>query len=164
MIKQLFLLRHAHSVDRQPGLTDHERYLSPSGIRECSVIGNELKEKKVKPDLLIASSAARANATAHLVAQLMGFDKPIVLMDDLYEASTRTFLQVLNSLDDQSTSVLCVGHNPVITYLAEYLTKEAIGDFPTCAVASIRFACTSWKEVSEGMGSIDFFIYPQLLQ
>jgi phosphohistidine phosphatase SixA len=49
-------------------------------------------------------------------------------------ASVRTFLQAVNQLKSEWEHVMMVGHNPIITYLGEYLSDEIVGDLPTGAV------------------------------
>jgi phosphohistidine phosphatase len=60
-------------------------------------------------------------------------------------------------------NVLCVAHNPAISYLAESLTKAEIGDMPPCGLAIIKFNINSWKEVSQGSGELENYIYPGML-
>ena len=88
-----------------------------------------------------------------MVAEGMKLDHPrIVLEDVLFDASVRQLLDYVNNIEDAYQSVLIVGHNPAISYLAEYLTKADIGDMAPGAVVIIRFELSSWKLVSENTG------------
>jgi phosphohistidine phosphatase len=80
--------------------------------------------------------------------------------EDIYEASARSLLNVVNNLDDSLDCIMLFGHNPSFSYLAEYLTKELIGDLPACGVLLIHFELDTWKAVSEGLGKIEKSWYP----
>jgi phosphohistidine phosphatase len=84
----------------------------------------------------------------------------IIWEEELYEASVRTFLEVINELQVEWKNVIMVGHNPTISYLAEYITGSDIGDLSTCSVVQIDFSLKSWAEVSEGNGDFIRIIEP----
>ena len=89
--------------------------------------------------------------------------KEITFSEELYEASTRTFFHFIAALDDTNKHVLCISHNPVISYVAEYLTKEEIGDMAPAGLVTIKFNIASWKEIGEGNGALENYIYPEML-
>ncbi|HYG04472.1 MAG TPA: histidine phosphatase family protein [Chryseosolibacter sp.] len=164
MSKKIHLLRHAHSVDRQPGQDDKDRFLSPTGIDEAKLIGSYLDDQQIVLDSVITSSAVRANATALLVMEEKKGNENLIITDTLYESTTRAYLECITSIHDNAQTVLLVGHNPLITYLAEYLTKNTIGDIVTCGLVTINFEIDSWKEVSEGNGILLSYVYPAMLR
>lgn len=163
MSRKLHLLRHAHSVERQQVHEDKDRFVSPAGIEEAKRIGKYLQRENVAFDAVIASSAVRAHGTALLIIKELNTLHQPVLIDTLYDSTTRAYFEVVTNLDDQWNNVLLVGHNPLITYLAEYLTRNAIGDMATCGLVTINFEIDTWKEVSEGAGSLQSYIYPAML-
>jgi phosphohistidine phosphatase len=164
MHRYLYLLRHAESKEKQVGQDDHERKLTPRGMREALLIGTYLFKEKTVIDVIISSTAERAKATAGLVVDGLKWDhKTITFSDELYEASTRTFFHFLAALDDSHKHVMCISHNPVITYVAEYLTKEEIGDMAPGSFVAIKFNIDSWNEVGEGNGELENYIYPEML-
>lgn len=164
MPKHLYLLRHGTSAEKQNGQTDKDRYLTPQGTRETLLIGQYLLKQKLTPGLVISSTAERARMTAGLIADAMRIDPDQVILDEeLFQASTRTFLELVNQLDDTHTHVMCIGHNPTISYLAEYVTKAEIGDMVPGGLAMIRFNCNSWKDAGPDKGELINYIYPQML-
>ena len=164
MPKYLYLLRHAESKEKQIGQDDHDRVLTPRGMREALLIGTYLYKEKMAIDCIISSTAERARATAGLIVDGLKWDeKKILYSDELYEASTRTFFHFLTSLDDTHKHIMCISHNPVISYLAEALTKEEIGDMAPGSVAIIKFNIASWAEVAEGNGELENYVYPEML-
>lgn len=164
MAKFLYLLRHSQSADKQPGQPDKERELTPSGIKEALLIGAFLNKENISFDIIFTSTASRARATAQLVTDTVKLDPEKMLADEeLFNASVRTFFEFVCRFDDEINSVMCVGHNPVISYLAEYLTKSEIGDMTTGGLAMIKFNIASWNEVSEGNGELIRYIAPAML-
>ncbi len=158
----LYLLRHAQSADKQIGQSDHDRELTPLGLKQAMLIGSFLQQQKISLDIIMSSTAERAKATATTLCDAMKFEEErILLRDELYEASTRTFLEFITQLDDNLINVMCIGHNPVISYLAEYLTKAEIGSMVTGGLVVIQFNINTWKEVHEGAGKLIHNINPE---
>jgi len=164
MPRYLYLLRHAECSEKLPGQPDKERELTSRGIRETILVGSYLHKENTSFDTVLCSVATRARETANYMADAMKFENDkIVEQEDLYEASTRTFFQFISKLNDDHQKVLCIAHNPAITYLAESLTKAEIGDMPPCGLAIIKCTVSSWKEVSQGNGELQNYIYPGML-
>ena len=165
MSRFLYLMRHAQSADRHPSQSDKERELTPTGLNDAISIGAYLHRQKINFDLIVSSTAVRAKHTAELVvdASKMMPDK-IQLDEELFTASVRTFLAVVNQLDDALSHVMCVGHNPVISYLAEYLTKAEIGDMPPAGLSIIQLKVQHWKEITQGSGELVNLLTPENLK
>jgi phosphohistidine phosphatase len=165
MPKHLFLLRHAQSADKQMGQNDKQRELTPKGIKESMLTGTYLQKSGVALDAIISSSATRTVATTQIVSDAMRSDSDkIAYEDQLYDASLRTFLDVINSLDDHLEQVMCVGHNPTISYLAEFLSNSAFGEMATGGLAIIKFDIVSWNKVAKGTGELVRYVYPSMLE
>ena len=146
-------MRHAEAAAKEARQEDKSRELTQSGVKDALHTGAWLREQNTNWDLIVSSSAIRAEQTALMVAEGMKLDHPrIVLEDVLFDASVRQLLDYVNNIEDAYQSVLIVGHNPAISYLAEYLTKADIGDMAPGAVVIIRFELSSWKLVSENTG------------
>ncbi len=161
-MKTLYLARHAKSSWKHPELSDIERPLNKRGKRDAPIIGNLLKEKGVKPDLLISSPAARARKTALTIAEIIDYPKNKILIDvKIYESSPTELINIIQGLDDKYNSVMMFGHNPGFTMLNNYLTESFIDNIPTCGVVGIRFN-SSWKKVEGASGKAILFIYPKL--
>jgi phosphohistidine phosphatase len=153
MPRYLYLLRHAQSAERQPGQTDFDRELTTKGIKQSVQVARYFLDQKTFPEIIHSSLAQRAKFTTDLITDALKYDpERIFFHEDLYEASTRTFFQFITSIDDNFHHVLCVGHNPAISYLAEYLTKAEISEMVPAGMSIIQFNIDSWKEVSEGNG------------
>jgi phosphohistidine phosphatase len=164
MPRYLYLLRHAQSAEKQIGQSDRDRELVPDGVKQSLLIASYLRDQKIKLDIIMCSVAERAKATAGLISDALKFDlEKISVQDDLYEASTRTFFQFVTQLEDHLQHVMCVAHNPAISYLAEYFSKAEIGEMAPGGMAVLRFDINSWKEVSQGNGELLHYVYPEML-
>lgn len=163
MAKHLYLLRHAEAAAKESRQDDKNRELTQAGIKDSLHMGAWFREQKVEFDLIVSSSAFRAEQTASLTAEGMKLEHPRILLEDvLYDASVRQFLDYINNIEDAYSNVLVVGHNPAISYLAEYLTKGDIGDMPSGALAITLFDFPSWKSVTENSGQLVTYIAPPL--
>lgn len=164
MAKLLYLLRHGDSAAKQLGGSDKERQLTANGMKESMQIGSFLQKNAVGLDQIVSSTAERAKNTTQIVSDAMrsNADK-IFFQDELYDASFRTFFDLIINIEDHFNHVMFVGHNPTITYVAEYLTGESIGDLSTCGLVIVQFNVNSWKEVSKGSGKLLNHVYPAML-
>lgn len=163
MSKQLVLMRHAKSDWSNIGQRDFDRELNPRGNSDAPRMGGRLaQEMNFVPDLVISSPATRAKLTAEYVCEQLKYpEENIHFEEDVYEASLRTLLRITNELDDKLDKVILFGHNPGFTYFAEFLTKKDINNIPTAGAVSIKFEVDSWAMVSEGLGHLDWFIFPK---
>ena len=155
-------MRHAEAGAKETRQDDRSRELTPAGVKESRHMGSWFEEEKIRFDLIISSSAFRSEQTADLVIEGMNMDGPRMLIEDiLYESSVRQFLDCINNIEDGYNNVLIVGHNPAISYIAEYLTKSDVGDMVPGGVAIIRFELSSWKLVSENSGVLEKYVTPE---
>jgi phosphohistidine phosphatase len=164
MPRYLYLLRHAHTAEKHPGQNDLERDLTSTGVKEALIIGRYLYQQQTHFDTILCSTANRTKTTAGLIADALKVDTDKVSpREELYEASPRTFLQFVSELEDDQHHVMCVGHNPAISYLAEFLTGAEVGDMVPAGLAVIRFNLISWREVSQANGSLEHYITPEMV-
>lgn len=161
MASELFLIRHAEAVDKSPEIKDLDRQLSPIGLRNSSRQGESLKKMKIYPDLIVSSNAIRAHETAQLIAERVGYDTSrIMINDEVYEASVRTLLGVVNQFNDNLKCIFIVGHNPSISYLAEYLSHSEIGDLLPASIVRLKRTVESWSMTSENTCDLISYDYP----
>lgn len=149
-MKHLFLLRHAHSAEKQPGFTDKDRELTTNGMRQAAAAGAFLKSREFNVDVILTSTALRAATTAEIVAGQINLAPEFIhAMDDLYLASTGTLLNIIRQSDNHR-SLLIVGHNPTISYFAEHLTRTHIPEVGPANILVLRTTIAHWKELQQG--------------
>ena len=161
MPRYLYLLRHAQSADKQVGQTDKDRELTPSGMKQSIRIAGFLLQQKTFPDIVFCSSAERAKSTAGFIVDALKLRADqLILIDQLYEASIRTLLQTVAQFEDNLHHVLCVAHNPGLSYFAEYLTKSEVGELVPAGMAIIQLNINSWQDVDGAEGVLINYIDP----
>ena len=56
--------------------------------------------------------------------------------------------------------VLLIGHNPAISFLADYLTAEDIHNMALCATVALEFDLDDWTSVAAQNGNSKFVRSP----
>ncbi len=164
MPKKLFLVRHAKTEEGSFEKRDFDRELVNRGLQDATRLGKYFNTKDIKPDQILSSDAPRAYATAELIASQMGYELSRIYKNhDIYEASVRTLLQLVSNLKNDWNSVMIVGHNPPINYLAEYLTGADIGHMYTGSCAIITFKTNFWMEASQDSGYLEEYVIAKKL-
>ncbi len=160
-MKKLYLIRHAKAEQVGGQYRDFFRPLTSSGMMDAARMGRKMANEGIKPDLILSSNAERAIRTAETFADQLDYnmDKTI-LYDNLYEGRMIEYMAALNQIDEQYNTVLMVAHNPILSFLAEYLTHEDIGSMPTCGVFGVEFETGSWAEVNKGTGKRIYYASP----
>ncbi|MGH2574965.1 MAG: SixA phosphatase family protein [Ignavibacteria bacterium] len=161
-MKTLYLVRHAKSSWKEPGLDDAERPLNKRGKRESPLMGKLLRKNKEVPDLLVSSSAKRAFSTAKRFSKGLKYPvKKIIKDKQLYMADTDDFINVIKNTDNSIESLMIISHNPGITSFANYISVSDIDNIPTCGVVRIDFDIESWEEITGKNGMFKFFKHPK---
>lgn len=155
MSKTIYLIRHATAEEGSHSamLKDIDRELISKGIMESAKLGSYLKSNIPPLDLLITSPAERTKATAKVIAEQLKIETDGILVNDnLYGGGPRAYLSALNSLDEGASNVAIVGHNPDISFFAEYLTRDDIGgSMQKATVIGLEIDETRWSEISSKM-------------
>ncbi len=122
-----------------------------------------LKYSGLVPDLVVCSHARRAIQTAWIFADRLQCNR-VKVDPRLYLRGTQKMLVGLTELEESSSRIILVGHNPDITGFVNALCAETAADFPTCTVASMTFPVQTWVETGEGTGVLTFNIYPEMFK
>lgn len=161
-MKTLYLLRHAKSSWGDPGLADFERPLNERGRRAAPLVAEFMREKGIRPGLVLSSPAVRARQTAELVAGAAGGAAPIRFDERIYEAHPLDLLKVVREADESVTELMLVGHNPGLEELTARLTG-ARERLPTAALVRIELRADGWPQVEEGGGRLEWVVRPREL-
>lgn len=160
-MKTLYLLRHAKSSWDDASLPDRDRPLAERGERDAAKMSKRWSQRNEKPDLIMASPAARARATAKLVAQGLDYKtRNIAVNDWLYAATEDTLIAIIEALDNELDRVMLVGHNPGFAELANHF-DSGITHMPTCALAEFRFDAVSWAGIGQARPARTIFDSPK---
>lgn len=158
-MRTLYISRHAEAEHTFE--TDFARRLTSYGEEEAHWLGQYLAKHHVEPDIILASSAARALATSKIIMQQIHFTQDkLLVIPELYNAELETLLQYIHTLGNDFISPLIVGHNPGLSDLVHYLSDADVGNLPTCGVCGLDFDIDSWNEVYQGLGHLSLMGYP----
>jgi phosphohistidine phosphatase len=161
-MKTLYLVRHAKSSWKYPGLDDFERPLNKRGRKNAPFMGKILNKLKVRPDLIISSPANRAAMTARIIAAAINYPlENIVYSETIYDFSEDALVHVIKKIDASVNSAMVVGHNPATNGLANYIGDQPISNIPTCGVCCVELDISSWSNIGKNCGKISFFEYPK---
>lgn len=161
MAKQLLVIRHAKSDWGNASLSDFDRPLNKRGKSNAPEMVERLVKQKIVPQLIVSSPALRALTTAKFFADTWQIPfKSIELEPNIYEASVKTLLSVINNLDNRHDRIALFGHNPGLTDLVNYFDGH-IDNMPTCSVVYLEFPFDDWKMVSADTGKVLLFDYPK---
>ena len=163
MQRTLVMIRHAKSSWANPLQSDFERPLNERGEHDAPMMGERLKQLKVIPDLIIASTAKRAKQTAKKIAAAIGYDtETIQWVDKLYHCIPSVFEEVIQEIDDSVKTVFIVAHNPGITsFINELSPGFSIDHMPTCGVVAARMDTEHWSDLQLAERNVFLFEYPK---
>lgn len=147
-MKQLVILRHGKAEHDTMSKDDYDRNLTERGAKNATEMGNFILKKWGVPDLILTSSAKRAQDTASLVAESINYPLEGIKADqNLYFAPSRWILNMIFKLPDEVNRCLYVGHNPGVTDLINDFGVR-LDNLPTASAACFEFYIDSWKEIS----------------
>ena len=133
----LLILRHAKSSWDDTSLDDHARALNKRGRTAAATIGRFMKQTRMLPDVVLVSSAVRAQETVKIWKERASYTGPIETKQELYLAPPDVYIACLKTLPSQVERAMVVGHNPGLEQLVTTLTG-AHESLPTAALAQIR--------------------------
>ncbi|MBO6719590.1 MAG: histidine phosphatase family protein [Rhizobiaceae bacterium] len=164
-MSRLLLLRHAKAAWAAPGERDFDRPLKKSGWTDSRDIGEQIAAMSLIPDIILCSTARRARETWAGVAEVIGsMDDRVTFLDQLYTEDAAGYLEVARNAPEAS-SVMLVGHNPMMEDLAEALSgsgKDAArsilaAGFPKSGLAVIAFD-GPLSQAQPGKGRLELFL------
>ncbi len=172
-MKTVTLFRHAKSGDKDnPNMEDFDRPLAPRGLKAAPKMGAVLRDRKLRPGLVLCSPSVRTRQTLALAAPEAWDSPPEVRFEErLYEASAQTLFKALRELAGDIVHVMIVGHNPGLQELAIALAppgsaarEQFKAKLPTASVACFDFETELWTKLQPGTGQLRLAITPNSLQ
>lgn len=156
-MKSLMLLRHGHADVIAGGANDKARALSANGLAQGRALGAQLREAGWVAERILCSSALRAQQTAESVRVAAGWQTPVCLREQLYNAEASTMIDLLRDDAGAVECLLLVAHAPGIALLAGVLTTLS-GDLSVvCEPATlieVMLDITSWADIAPGCASL----------
>lgn len=166
LMKTLLLMRHAKSSWKESNIPDHDRPLNRRGKHDVPLMGKLLRDQKMNLDLIISSTALRAETTANLIAKAVRYKGKIILDKSIYNAEPMDLLTLLSNSSDEYNSILLVGHNPTMEEMVQMITNSPEITMATCAIAHLTLSIDTWTDLKEKQtfrGKLENFWTPKEL-
>lgn len=145
-MKTIFIVRHAKAAWMEDMSQDRLRKLDAEGVADAMKAGKLLAQEGLVPDLILSSTATRAEQTAQLIAEGLGLDESkIEYKNGLYNASAETILLVIQSVETDEEKLMIVAHNPGISNFLSLLTDGSSVNMGPCDIAILELDIDSWK-------------------
>lgn len=159
--RTLVVMRHAKA--EQGGASDFDRRLSERGETDARAAGEWLAGRGIEPDLALVSAAVRTRQTWDHVATGAGWDADLASYDEsLYAAGPESVLDLVRGVDDTVRTLVVVGHNPTMAYVAQLLddgdgddeaSAEMATGYPTSAMTVLEVE-GDWSDLDEAGGRV----------
>jgi phosphohistidine phosphatase len=150
----LTMLVMRHSKAEPVAATDHVRRLTDRGRTDARAAGAWVAASGFVPDLILASTAARAEETAELVASRAGVRR-LEFVDELYGADGYEVIDVVaERAPAEVGTAMVVGHNPAMAELGLLLQHEGAEAlrFPTSGIGVFALDVETWADLEAGRG------------
>jgi phosphohistidine phosphatase len=150
---RLTLLRHGHAEAQMEGVDDFMRELTKRGRTDATAMGERLARAHLVPELVLASSAQRTQATVKLLAAACSIPKErIQFLDELYNASAHHIWDIAIAHAGDRAHVLVCAHNPGISRLASHVaagtpTLARHLDLPPAGLVTALWHAGSWRSL-----------------
>jgi phosphohistidine phosphatase len=151
--RDLVVMRHARA--EPGGESDSLRELTQRGYDDAVEAGRWLADSGFLPDSALVSAARRAASTWLALAEGGSFDVEATYSEGLYAAGPETALDLVRETSEGTHSLVVVGHNPTMAYLAQLLDdgtgdeeagREMATGFPAGALARFEVRDT-WRDL-----------------
>jgi phosphohistidine phosphatase len=163
-MKTLTLIRHAKSSWLDMSIDDFDRPLNKRGEKDGPFMNKWLKKHAIQPELILCSPANRARLTLDAFSYLSNHAKETMLIDDIYESSMMTLISVIQDIPDSIDHAALIGHNPGLSDLAHYLSRDDFERLVTSAVMILELDISHWNDIAPHCGSILTHVWPKLLK
>ncbi|AGZ38376.1 SixA phosphatase family protein [Actinoplanes friuliensis] len=157
-VRTLVLLRHAKA--ETPGeLPDFDRHLTAAGRSAADAAGSWLADERLRPGLVICSTAARTRETWQGVSVAMAQADPdahspeVHYEQSLYDGGRTEVIDLLRAVPDTVHTVLVIGHNPTMSDVSILLRpweENAVLESLKTSGLAVHRAEGSWSDTEPG--------------
>ncbi len=171
-MKTVTLFRHAKSGEKDnTNIDDFDRPLNNRGLQAAPKMGTAMRERGIRPDLILCSPSVRTRQTLTLATPLAWDVSPPVRYEQaLYETDATTLLDYIREAADDVANLMLVGHNPGLQDLAVELApahsplrRDLEAKFPTASIAVFDCDVKLWQDVCPECGTLRLFVTPDTL-
>jgi phosphohistidine phosphatase len=163
MQRKLLVMRHAHSASKEPGQTDHDRELTPTGRSDALRVAAAIQQLGWTPQAVVSSDATRTRQTWEHMSEVFEAPVDVAFTEDLYLVDLDRACEALFALDDDVTEAAIIGHNPGWQELVRWLSGVAVRLRPATAVL-LTATGDSWPEaIAQNNWTVEHIVRPSEL-
>lgn len=160
-MKTLILGRHAKS-DWPDSTPDLQRPLKERGQKDAAFLAGLLAAQQFVPDLIISSPARRAQQTAAIFAEGLGFQAPLQIEPAVYHEGIKGLLQLIANLPEEAETVMIFGHNPTMEEMVTRLLRSQVEfSLPTSGLACFESWTVSWAQLGPANLHLRWLLVPR---
>ncbi len=164
-MKKLILMRHAKADKSDFAQKDLERPLIKKGEKDAVKMAKKLYSMNIRPDLIVVSPAKRAEQTANLFAQEIGYDKEIRVLDNLYFGDENDILDIISEVENEVQTLMVVSHNPIIENLTTNLVEENdYYEYKTATICVLASYIKKWSNVNTQNFEVEHYLLPKNIE
>jgi phosphohistidine phosphatase len=120
---KLYIIRHAIAIERERGITDEDRYLTPRGRESFRLNAKTFAKKGISLDFIVTSPLVRCVQTADILAEALDFSGELMAARDLAPGFDLQGLYRVISSCAGAQKIAIIGHEPDLGILVESLLK-----------------------------------------
>ncbi|HUN65268.1 MAG TPA: phosphohistidine phosphatase SixA [Bacteroidota bacterium] len=138
---KIILLRHGIAVPRgTAGYPNDDRPLTPEGTRKMVRAARGIADILGEVEVILTSPMKRAEETARIVAAALGVEHRLVIVPELAPGESLDRLMKVLAEQKGVSSLMIVGHEPDLGYLASALigSTRPVFEFKKGAVCAIE--------------------------
>ena len=161
-MRYLTIIRHAQAENDSTSGADMDRVLTKKGTKDSVRLGSLLKERDIRPDLILTSGAKRAIETAEGIRTGLGCDPKVIRVEErLYHANAAGIIGIVRNIPMGAARVFLVGHNPTVTEALNGFSPGASDGMHAGTGAGLEFDDDTWMTVTFGgtFGSAKLLFY-----
>ncbi len=129
---KLFILRHGKAGD---GIPDALRELKTRGREDVRKVVESRKPELLSVDKIQSSALVRAEQTAAIVADILGYGSEVI--ENAHLTPWARPAEFIATIDEDAGDLLVASHQPFVSDLVSYLTGEDIW-MPTSSLACLE--------------------------
>lgn len=159
----VYIVRHAIAVERETAsYPNDDRPLTEAGKGKMSKAAKAIAKLVRDVDVILTSPLIRAHDTARIIARALGAEQKLELCKGLAPGSSLKDLMSYLSKYKGMKSIMVVGHQPDLGYLASAMlgSNESIVEFKKGAICAIEISALPQK----GKGMLLWHLQPKQLR
>lgn len=157
---EIYLFRHGIAEEGKPGRPDSSRELTDEGRRRTADVVRLARKAGVQPTMILSSPYARAQQTAKVAAEELGYEGHILQTEALVpHSSPESVWKEIGDHADEA-AVLLASHEPLLSHTVAYLLNSPALRVEMKKSAMVRIDMESLRAAPHGI--LRWMIVPRM--